>query len=142
MSKHTKEPWKAWTRESTSHTGITGPTAVSSCAARDGIAKMNELHGWTNSCCVVESESKESPLLALGDDVENAEANAIRAVACVNALAGLNPEAVKDVVDAAIKLANLAEPLTPFGDAAFVVKGGGKALAKLRTALAKIGGGE
>ena len=37
---------------------------------------------------------------------ERAEANAARAVACVNALAGLNPEGVKDVVEA-LEMANL-----------------------------------
>lgn len=41
------------------------------------------------------------------DEEANAEANAKRAIACVNALAGLNPEAVRDVVEVLERLGKL-----------------------------------
>ena len=117
MDKHTKGPWRVY----------------------DGGHRYHGIYGGdegNSTTIVVFGYDHEDEAGVRGTEPEelDAHANAARIVACVNALEGYNPDAVRDVVEAAKRALNfiqnteseLGEPLDS-GDA-------------LRAALARLGG--
>lgn len=88
MSKHTKEPWE-----------VIGRQVARKPFCRVSIAKVVFDH-------VEECREYVADFTGVSTDagIEKTEANAARAVACVNALLGLNPEAVGEAVEALEKI--------------------------------------
>ena len=80
---------------------------------------------------IVSSDGKYIVFFGWEQFPENYEANRARIIACVNALAGLNPEAVPNVVEALREAINWAEGYAQGGVIPEYLKAARAALAKL-----------
>ena len=82
MSDHTPEPWKYIQSGQ-----MIFAKCVGGCGQRDSEFRLADVRGWGH-------------LQYRKDGEQMQDANGKRIVSCVNALAGLNPEAVNGVVEA------------------------------------------
>ena len=119
MDKHTKGPWRVYDGGHRYH-GIDG--------GDEGNSTTIVVFGYDHE--------DEAGVRGTEPEELDAHANAARIVACVNALDGLNPDAVRDVVDA---LRSLQKQALQSPDL-LATEWGQEALAVTKAALARLGG--
>lgn len=128
-TKHTPEPWRAGCDdEETEEANVimAGNIVVARVEDDEQIRRKHN-----------KGKVEKAGSTAAADSLDEVDANARRIVACVNALAGLNPEAVKDVVDEISNIAFTCEmtKCSTAGDGDAMLKA---VAADLRAALAKL----